>query len=74
MTRMNTTKIRIAGMTCANCASRVQKALEAIPGVVDVRVALDEGALVKHEGVPENQMLRAVRAAGDYRGEIGETD
>ena len=67
---MNTTTLRITGMTCANCATHVQKTLEAVPGVVDVRVALNEDATVQHEGVPEDQLLRAIQAAGDYRGEV----
>jgi len=67
---MNTTKIKIAGMTCANCATHVQNALKAVPGVIDVRVAFNEDAVVRHEAVPEEQMLQAVRAAGDYHGEI----
>lgn len=67
---MNTTRINISGMTCANCANHVQESLKAVPGVVDVRVALEEGATVQHEGVPEDHLLRAVQAAGDYQGEI----
>lgn len=67
---MKTTKIRIDGMTCANCATHVQKALEAVPTVKDVRVSMDEGATVEHESASDDQLLRAVRAAGDYKGEI----
>jgi copper chaperone CopZ len=67
---MNTTTLRITGMTCTNCVTHVQKTLEAVPGVVDVRVALNEDATVQHEGVPEDQLLRAIQAAGDYRGEV----
>jgi copper chaperone CopZ len=64
------TKIRIEGMTCANCATHVQKALESVPGVKDVRVALREGATIEHETASEEQMLRAIAAAGDYRGKV----
>jgi copper chaperone CopZ len=67
---METTNIKIAGMTCANCAAHVEKAITAVPGVKDVRVALNEDAVVKHEGVAEEQLLQAVQGAGDYRGEI----
>jgi copper chaperone CopZ len=67
---MKITRINIQGMTCANCATHVQKALEAVPGVKDVRVALREGATIEHEGATEDQLLRAVRAAGDYNGEV----
>jgi copper chaperone CopZ len=57
-------------MTCVNCATHVQKALEAVPTVQDVRVDLNEGATVRHESATDDQLLRAVLAAGDYRGEI----
>jgi copper chaperone CopZ len=67
---MQTTHLRIQGMTCINCATHVQKALEAIPGVRDVRVSLDEGATVEHEGAPEDAMVRAVGAAGGYQAEV----
>ena len=67
---MKTTKIQIEGMDCANCATHVQKALEAVPGVKDVSVAFDEGATVEHEGASDEQLLSAVRAAGDYEGTI----
>lgn len=69
---MRTTKIRIDGITCLNCVTHVQKALEAVPTVKDVRVALHEGATVQHETASDEQLLRAVRAAGDYKGEIAE--
>lgn len=67
---MKITRIKIDGMTCANCATHVQKALEAIPTVKDVRVSLGDGATVQHETASDEQLLRAVRAAGDYAGEI----
>jgi copper chaperone CopZ len=64
------TRINIHGMTCANCASHVQKALKAVPGVKDVRVALHEPATIEHEGASDDQLLRAIHTAGDYRGEV----
>jgi copper chaperone CopZ len=68
--QMQTTRIRIKGMTCLNCATHVQQALEAVPGVHDVRITLDEGATIEHEMASDEQMLRAIAAAGDYRGEL----
>lgn len=65
-----TTKLDIKGMTCANCATHIGKALEAVPQVTDVRVALGEGATVEHENADEKALLRAVRAAGDYEAKI----
>jgi copper chaperone CopZ len=67
---MTTTRIQIDGMTCLNCVTHVQKALEAVPGVKDATVQLDEDAIVQHENASEEQMLRAISAAGDYKGKV----
>jgi copper chaperone CopZ len=67
---MKTTKIKIEGMTCANCVTHVQKALEAVPTVNDVSVSVGDGATVQDENASDEQLLRAIRAAGDYQGEI----
>lgn len=71
---MKTTHISIEGMTCANCVTHVQKALEAVPGVEDVEVTLGEGATVIHECAADETLLRAVMAAGGYRGRIDEAE
>ncbi len=65
-----TTQLEIKGMTCANCATHVGRALEAVPQVTDVRVALGEGATVEHDNADENALLRAVREAGNYDARI----
>lgn len=68
---MKTTRLEIEGMTCLNCVTHVQKALEAVPGVRDVDVSVGEGATVRHEeSVQSDALLRAVRAAGDYDGKV----
>lgn len=40
---MKTDTLLVQGMTCDGCASSVQRALGAIPGVKDVRVDLKKG-------------------------------
>jgi Cu+-exporting ATPase len=64
---MQTTKLKIEGMTCPNCAVHVEKALEAVPGVQSASVVLGQGATVTHSGVDLPTLQRAVAAAGDYR-------
>ena len=64
------TNLRIDGMTCANCAVHVEKALEAVPGVTSVAVKLGEGARVEHDGSDEISLKRAVAAAGSYKAEV----
>jgi copper chaperone CopZ len=63
-------RLRIDGMTCLNCVTHVQKALEAVPGVTDVAVTQDEGATIRHNGAETKQLIAAVRAAGDYKAEV----
>jgi copper chaperone CopZ len=47
----------------------VQKALEAVPTVTEATVTMGE-AVVEHDGASDEQLLQAVRAAGDYSGMI----
>lgn len=63
-------KMKIDGMTCLNCVTHVQKALEAVPGVTDVTVTQDEGATIQHNNAETDQLIAAVRAAGDYKAEV----
>jgi Cu+-exporting ATPase len=59
----------IEGMTCASCVGRVEKALRAVPGVLNASVNLaTEWAQVETAGgVPVDALLTAVEKAG-YRG------
>ena len=66
---MKRTRIKIEGMSCLNCVTHVQKALEAVPTVKDVHVVVGE-ATVDHANAGNEQLLRAIRAAGDYAGQI----
>ena len=59
-------ELRIVGMHCASCVSRVEEALAAVPGVHDATVNLaTERARVRLDpGVSAEALARAVRAAG----------
>jgi copper chaperone len=47
---METTLIRIGGMTCGGCVSSVTRVLKALPGVQDVQVSLEAAeARVTHD-------------------------
>ena len=62
--------INITGMACAGCASKVKKALEAVPGVKSVNVELAEKrAVVDVEGVADQVLLDTVNAIGKYKAE-----
>lgn len=62
----DTIDLRITGMTCASCAGRVERALSAVPGVIDASVNLaTERAQVKvARGVATTDLLRAVKHIG----------
>lgn len=62
---METTKLKVTGMTCGGCAASVQRALERVPGVASASVALREGeAEVQHENVDVQAMTTALERAG----------
>ena len=55
----------VTGMTCAGCASRVEKSLRAIPGVLDARVnAATDRADVDWLGGDNKVLSEAVKSAG----------
>jgi copper chaperone CopZ len=66
---VNTIKITIEGMSCLDCAVRVQRALAAVPMVKFVGVTIG-AATVDHENASPEQLLQAIRTAGDFTGEI----
>ncbi len=55
--------LRIEGMSCASCVGRVEKALRAVPGVVEAGVNLATEKASVRGGEPD-AWLAAVRAAG----------
>jgi Cu+-exporting ATPase len=65
--RIQTVRLNVASMTCASCVGRIDKALAAVPGVLDVNVNLaSETATVTYaEGAAGlDDLLRAASAAG----------
>jgi len=61
----STTEFEVEGMTCASCVGRVERALQAIPGVTAARVNLaTEQATV--EGTADAQALIAAIAGAGY--------
>ena len=65
---MSRITLKIAGMSCEHCVQRVTRALSALPGVKEVKVALTTGTatLEKPEELPREEIVRAVEEAG-YR-------
>ncbi len=63
-------ELKIVGMTCASCVSRVEKALRSVPGVLDAQVNLaTERAQVRILGGAEASALIAAVAAAGYQAE-----
>lgn len=60
------TDLALQGMTCANCAARIERALLKVPGVASASVNLaGEKARVRHlEAADTSALLAAVEAAG----------
>ncbi|MCM2450828.1 heavy metal translocating P-type ATPase [Agrobacterium vitis] len=68
-----THELRVEGMTCASCVSRVEKALKAVPGVIDaaVNLATEKATVRLISGATEITALEtAVRGAGYDVGKV----
>lgn len=59
----------IEGMSCASCVSRVEKALEKVPGVTQARVNLGERSALVIGDASAQQLVEAVDAAG-YQAQV----
>ena len=60
-----TIDLKISGMTCASCVGRVERALKAVPGVIEASVNLaSERASVRALGDVTGAVIRAVEDTG----------
>ena len=59
-------KLQVTGMTCASCVRRVEKTLQAVPGVesASVNLATEEASVTADAGVSAEALAAAVRQAG----------
>jgi copper chaperone CopZ len=64
---METTTIKVTGMTCQGCVRSVTRVLQAVPGVEGVEVSLEKGeAAVRHD--PSRADLPRLRKAVEDAG------
>ncbi len=65
-TDMTEKKLNVEGMMCEHCVAHVREALEAVRGVENVRVSLDEKSATVDAGllVKDDDLVAAVEAAG----------
>lgn len=65
---MQSQTLTVEGMKCGGCVAAVREALEAIDGVRDVDVSLEDGraTVSAGEAVPRARLIAAVEHAG-YR-------
>ena len=62
--------LEVQGMTCEHCKAKVEKALEKIEGVEEVKVSLfKKQAKVKGENLEDEKLVKAVEEAG-YKAKI----
>lgn len=59
-------KLEVIGMTCASCVTRVEKTLQAVPGVTGatVNLATEQASVSADAGVTADALADAVRKAG----------
>lgn len=61
---MQTATYKIQGMMCKHCAARVQKAIEAVPGVKSATIDLDRATAAVEGDAPASDVMAAVTAIG----------
>jgi copper chaperone len=63
---MNTSTYEVTGMTCGHCVASVTEEVQELPGVVDVQVVLETGALTvtSDPAVADDAVKAAVEEAG----------
>ncbi|GAB3196208.1 heavy-metal-associated domain-containing protein [Nocardioides hungaricus] len=66
MTSDHTSTHTVSGMTCAHCVASVTEEVQEIPGVTEVRVDLESGALsvTSERPLTEDEVRAAVVEAG----------
>ena len=65
----NTMRLKVSGLYCAECVSRIEEALKAVPGVLDatVNAATNEARVQYSPAIGDlGQLSRAVESAGPY--------
>jgi Cu+-exporting ATPase len=62
----------VEGMTCSNCAGRVEKALRAVPGVIEanVNLAIERADVKARAGSTDLAALAAALGAAGYRARV----
>ena len=60
----NMMKFKIKGMTCQHCAANVTKALESVPGVITVKVSLDDSIAIIEGDADTKKLIDSVSKAG----------
>jgi len=62
----STVEFSIEGMTCASCVGRVEKALNAVPGVksATVNLSTEKATIILGESVGAHTLIQAVEGAG----------
>jgi len=62
----NIVEITVKGMSCGHCAAAVTKALEALPGVSQVKVDLTNGRVTfaAANPLPQEELAKVIKAAG----------
>ncbi|MGH1330179.1 MAG: heavy metal translocating P-type ATPase [Paracoccaceae bacterium] len=74
--REQTVHLAIENMSCASCVGRVERALAAVPGVLEVRVNLaSEEAFIRFlEGETDGEALGAVATSAGYPAKIAQAE
>ncbi|MGF7004961.1 heavy metal translocating P-type ATPase [Aminobacter sp. BE322] len=67
------TRFRVGGMDCASCATKIENAVNRLPGITEVGISVSAGTMtVSHKGqAPSAEISRQVKALGYTVAELG---
>ncbi|WP_029511087.1 heavy metal translocating P-type ATPase [Marinobacterium stanieri] len=68
-----TTELSVEGMSCASCVGRVERTLQAVPGVVEANVNLATERASIRSNLPAETLIAAVADAGYSASEVDRT-
>lgn len=66
-----TVVLKVEGMMCQHCSNRVSEALNAVEGVTDVQVSLEEGKATVKGSADSRLLTEAVQQCG-YKAEVSD--
>nr|WP_274376912.1 heavy metal translocating P-type ATPase [Desulforamulus reducens] len=63
------TELRLSGLDCADCAAKLERKIQALPGVAEAKINFGAGKITVCHTTPAETILQAIKTAG-YQGRL----